>query len=220
MDSEKRAHLMFVFTLSLVAIVGGCISIGGPAWKWQRCYTGPSRALADVSVLLVARHPVPLRIRSIDGARVRDATEYHLLPGNHVVVSTPEVPRRFLIEYKDEASTFATEPTGEYTTGAATVALTLELGIVYRLTADLAWEKDGTSRIYWHGRGGKWCPRVEALGSFEELRDALAHQRERSRTLRREKRVPSEADDIPWPVVALRTLENPPKHWISARDDK
>ncbi len=220
MDSEKRARLMFVFTLILVAIVGGCISTGGPEWEWQRCYTGPSRDLAEVSVLLISRHPVPLSIHSIDGERVRDVTEYHLLPGNHVVESKPEVPRRFLIEYKNEARTLVSEPTGECTTGAAKVAVTLEPGIVYRLNANLAWETDGTSRIYWQARGGKWCPHVEALGSFEKLQDALARQRERFRTLRREKRGPSEVDDIPWPYVELRTLAEPPKHWISARDGK
>ncbi len=220
MDSEKRAHLVFVFTLSLVAIVGGCISIGGPEWKWQRRYTGPSREIAEVSVLLVSRHPVPLSIRSIDGERVRDATEYHLLPGNHVVVSKPEVPRRFLIEYKSAARTLVSEPTGECTTGAAKVAVTLEPGIVYRLNANLAWETDGTSRIYWQAPGGKWCPHVEALGSFEKLQDALARQRERLRTLHREKRGLSGADDIPWPHIALRTLEDPPKHWLASRDGK
>jgi hypothetical protein len=213
-------RLLHVLSLGLALILSGCIRAGAPEWKWQRCYKGQPRAFADVSILLVARHPVPLRIRSIDGNRVPDATEYHVLPGNHTVVSQLDIPRRFLIEYKEQACTLATEPTGQCTTGAATVELALEPGIVYRMNADLDWQKDGTSRVYWESRGGRWCPRVEAMGSFEALKNALAHQRETFRMWHPEKRGVSEPGDIPWPYVALHTLANPPKHWESLKSKR
>ena len=93
--------------------------------------------------------------------------------------------------------------------------------MVYRLTADLAWQKDGTSRVYWKGRGGKWCPRVEAIGSFEALKHTLAHREERVRTWGQEKQGPSKFGDIPWPyVITVNTGANPPKHWVSSEDDK
>jgi hypothetical protein len=229
MHTETRPYLLFTLTFALLPAISGCISTGRPEWKWQRCYKGPPRAFADISVLLVAPHrvnflpmghPVPLRIRSIDGKRVRDATEYHLLPGDHIVVSKLKVPRRFLIEYKDDACALASEPIGECTTGAATATLTLEPGIVYRLAADLDWQRDGPNRVYWRGRHGKWAPRVEPLGSFETLKDALAHQQELLLMQRQEKRGPSGIGAIPWPYIALRFGAKPPKHWVLSEDDE
>jgi len=226
MQTETRPYLLLMLAFGLLPAISGCSTTGGPEWKWERCYEGPPRAFADSAVLLVARYPAPLfhdvhlRVRSIDGERVSDATEYHLLPGSHAVVSQLKFPRNFRIEYRDNACALASEPTGECTTGDATSALTLEPGIVYRLTADLAWQKDGTSRVYWKGRGGEWCPRVEALGSFEALKDALARQQERLRMWRQEKRGPSEPGDIPWPYVALHPGAKPPKHWVLSEDDK
>lgn len=240
MNLNRRSILPLVPALGWVSILtGGCISTGGPEWMCHRCYTGPRRAVADVAVVLAPRYPYPLRLRAIDGERVREADEYHLLPGTHTLVLEPEglsVDRGRLMKWSGER---------------ATIAPTLEQGNVYRLAADFAWgdralpegrtcerkwnEIGEPGRRYWYtyipgrGRGnylptmvqevwrhrqrGQWSARVEELGSFDALKGELARQLDRVRTGLQERSLG--LADIPWPYPMWGWGIEPPKHWLS-----
>ncbi len=118
-------------------------------WKCKRCYEGPARAFSDISVVLVASggNPVP-RIRSIEGKRVPDCVEYHLMPGTHTIVAGSRRGR----------------------TTDIPLTCTLRAGFVYKLTADI-WNVKQETDYYIRGMSVEcdWRPRLAKLGTFEEL---------------------------------------------------
>ena len=172
-----------------------CLSIGcasrnqnwGPSappqreWQWERCYEGPPRPLAEIAVLWVTSDPLALRVNSIDGVGVREASEYHLLPGYHVVLTQP-VSR------------------GNVTTTAdpATAGCTLEAGTVYQLTADVTWEKADYQATYYgssYSQRFQWSPRTQEVGSCADVARYVASDEVRAQ--------PGERPPEHWRLAAL-----------------
>lgn len=87
MHTLKYIHLFVMLTVAVLPIMTGCTGSRNREWKWQRCYKGPSRPSSEIAVLLVARDRLPIQVLSIDAPKVSDRTEYHLLPGDHALVS-------------------------------------------------------------------------------------------------------------------------------------
>ncbi len=220
MNAELRVHLFLMAMSGLAPALSGCITRSGLEWEWQRCYPGPTRNCSDISVLLIARDRLPLRALSIDNVRVRAATEYHLLPGDHVVVSQPDGRLPVAIPFERDSAnktyTFVGGRKGELKGEPAPMAVSLEPGLVYRLTAQLVWEDDGSGHLYWRNKRSEWHPRVECMGRFEALKSALARQQQAFRSGGQRRRDPTQAADIPWPRLKLGTLQRAPVHWMPA----
>ncbi|UCC29286.1 MAG: hypothetical protein JSU86_13915 [Phycisphaerales bacterium] len=163
--TARHLHLCLPLALGLAPTLAGCAYSGGP-WTWQCCYNGPSRSLAEIAVLLVAQRPLPLHVNSIDGVAVGPASEYHLLPGNHVGEMLP-VSAGF-------------SGSREYVSAPQVATFALDAGTVYLLTADVTWGR--SKRQSWDlGPWRKtrvetpfdWTPRVEELGACATVARAL-----------------------------------------------
>ena len=201
MNIEPHARLAFLLALGLAPLSAGCIRTGGPEWKWQRCYAGPPRPCTDIAILFVTRHSRPVRIRAIDGICVRDVEEYQVLAGNHELVL--QLHGWFF-------GGFPTEVTG----AAAPFKCTVAPGMVYALQADVNPGGSEFTNIPGAGVRDQWTPHMEELGRFETLRDTLAQQEARFRTLFRERSGGLESSDIPWSYT-LFGMYRPPAHWVS-----
>jgi len=223
MVAENRPSIWIVLTLGVLPVVSGCPS-KSREWKWERCYEGKPRELADVSVLLVARDRLPLRARSIDGDRVRERTEYHLLPGDHLVVSRPDgqLPLSLGMGCPGVTYTIKAGRKGKIKGDDQEAALTLKPGVVYRLTAELAWEEDEEEEdhVVWRSGKSTWSPRLEPLGSVEEVKNALARRQAFFEMALRGELGAAQAGDIPRTSLNLGTSERPPEHWSIADPEK
>lgn len=154
-------------------------------WRWERSYEGPPRPLSEIAVLWVASAPLALRVNSIDGVGVREATEYHLLPGYHLVVTQPGSQGNLTI-------------TGD---PPPTLGCTLEAGSVYWLTADVTWEKADYQATPWGSNFSQrfqWTPRTEAVGSCVDVVRYLASDEGRA--------LPGEKPPAHWRSTALEGL--------------
>ncbi len=196
---------LFLFTFAVIVASGGCAV--PYQWKTKICYEGPPRPFSDVSVLLVNTRSLPVfRVRSIDDVRVPDHVEYHLLPGDHTIVTgvsrgkTTDMP----------------------------MTCTLRAGHVYSLVPDV-WNL--SSRIYLLLGGCRifecdWRPRLVELGRVEEFTSSqyvdptiVEHARH---PFRLEKQNTTGVDEggthlIVGPplfdVSPLLVCAMPPKHW-------
>jgi hypothetical protein len=119
-------------------------------WKVHACYQGAPRAFGDVAVLLLDKRMLPVfRVHSIDDVNVPDATEYHLLPGTHSVITGVSRGK----------------------TTNLPISCVPRAGYVYRLTADV-WNLSDCmvpmvptiQRVECD-----WRPRLTELGRFEDL---------------------------------------------------
>ena len=241
MSCVKHIHRPIALILGFAPVLCGCFRSGGPEWKWQRCFTGPRRDLTEVAVVLAPRDPCSLQLRSVDGKRVREVQEYHVLPGTHTL----------LLELRGIGCGYPALRLYKWSGEPATIAPTLERGCVYRLAADLAWGNDVlpegkacqrewsessgkpswssqlqfTPGVGWgsiprlvapvwrHRERGQWVARIEELGAFTALRDDLAHQQASTRRTPYRVEGPS---NIPWPYLMWGWGIRPPKHWLSA----
>lgn len=142
-------RLVLGFLLVLSAFQCGCVP---HTWSVVSCDQRPPEDPSKAAIVLLhTRVLLAFRICSIDGHKVEDAIEYHLAPGEHVIVAGISRGE------SDEVS----------------VRCTLREGSVYRLTADVWNLSNRFSSVPLAGPFQRiecdWRPRLLELGRFEEL---------------------------------------------------